>query len=182
MNHLATEMEEVIIIVVIVTASSGESKKAAAEAQIYLLSRHVLSSLLFSVMCSFPFHLICVMLMLLPFKQHLLILYPQSPNIHPHFPKKRLYTRLISNGEQTLSRNYFYFIFYSFFTPSSSIFSSSIPSQLFLLYYFSQTYKTQKKNPSNSIHEKKGEKKEAISMLDSSYTALLFFLSVCLGI
>ena len=65
----------------------------------------------------------------------LAILYPQSPNIHPHFQKNRMYTRLISNGEQTLSKNYFYFIFYSSSTPPSHYQFhpfSAFPSLLFL--------------------------------------------------
>lgn len=101
-----------------------------------------LSSLLFSVMCSFPFHLICVMMMLLPFfcacylLQHRSSISQYSSSF---FEKKGMYTRLISNGEQTLSKNYFYFIFYSSSPPPTFQLASS-PSQPFLLYYFSQKY------------------------------------------
>lgn len=98
-----------------------------------------LSSLLFSVMCSFPFHLICVMMMLLPFfcacylLQHRSSISQYSSSF---FEKKRnVYTshfKWRTNIEQKLFLFYFLFIFTSSYFPTSFIPFSAFPSLLFL--------------------------------------------------
>jgi hypothetical protein len=132
-------MKEVIIFIVVIVTSfiwRNRNRNSNRSTILFIIE----TCFVFIAVFQLCFHLICVMMILLPFflcfrLQHLLFFILNLP-IFIHNFKKRMYTRLISNGEQTLSKNYFYFIFYSSSPPPTTHNQfhpfSAFPSLLFL--------------------------------------------------